>query len=322
MKRRLIIIVLGMLFFSAISANYVIAQAHYPTRVVEIISTNAAGGGLDFALQLFKPRVEKIIGQPLIINYISTGGGVAGSLQAKASKPDGYTLMASTISTLVSKPLTQKKTPFTLDDFTPIVNLTAIPQVFCVKDDSPYKTMTDFIRAAKTKKMTYATPGTFTNCHILMEALSRVAGFQAIHVPNKGTSAGAIAVMGGHLDMLVSAASGFVGPGKLRILAVAEETRLPELPDVPTLKELGYPVVITSLDALWGPKGIPNEIVRTLFDAHKKAYADNKSEMDHAAKAGEQTVSVMSGEEMKKRYQSQYDLFKKILPEIGVADQK
>lgn len=322
MKDKMLLFVLGVLVVSLMSVDYASGQTRYPNRIVEVISTNAAGGGLDLALQLFKPKVEKILGQPMILNYISTGGGIAGSLQAKASKPDGYTLMASTISTLVSKPLTQKKVPFTLDDFTPILNLTAIPQVFCVKDDSPYKTMADFIRAAKTKKMTYATPGTYTNCHILMEALTRAAGFQAIHVPQKGASAGAIAVMGGHIDMMVSAASGFVGPGKLRILAVAEEDRLAELPDVPTLKELGYPIVITSFDALWGPKGISNEIVNNLFEAYKKAYAENKNELDKTAKAGEQTVCILDGVNMKKKYQTQYDLFKKILPEIGVADRK
>ncbi len=258
----------------------------------------------------------------MIVNYIATGGGIAGSLQVRAAKPDGYTLLGTTISIMVSKPLTQKKVPFTLDDFTPIANLTAMPQVMCVKDDSPYKTMTDFINAARTKKMTYATPGAYTNCHILMETLSRAARFQAIHIPQKGALAGSVAVMGGHIDMLVSAASGFIGPGKLRPLAVAEEERLPDMPDVPTLKELGYPIVITSFDSIWGPKGIPKEIQDVLFKAFTKAYADNKQEMDKAAKAGDQRVLVLDGPETRKQYQIQYDLFKKILPELGVGGEQ
>jgi tripartite-type tricarboxylate transporter receptor subunit TctC len=128
--------------------------------------------------------------------------------------------------------------------------------------------------------------------------------------------------MGGHIDILVSAASGSIGPGKLRPLAVAEEERLAEMPDVPTLKELGFPIVITSFDSLWGPKGIPKEILDILFKAHTKAYAENKQEMDKAAKAGDQKILILDGPETKKRYQTQYDLFKKILPEIGVGDQK
>jgi len=322
MKHRLILVT-GILFLGATFAGQAFAQtAAYPTRVIDLVSANAAGGGLDFALQLFKPRVDKVLGHPMIVNYIATGGGIAGSLQVRAAKPDGYTLLGTTISIMVSKPLTQKKVPFTLDDFTPIANLTAMPQVMCVKDDSPYKTMTDFINAARTKKMTYATPGAYTNCHILMETLSRAARFQAIHIPQKGASAGSVAVMGGHIDMLVSAASGFIGPGKLRPLAVAEEERLPDMPDVPTLKELGYPIVITSFDSIWGPKGIPKEIQDVLFKAFTKAYADNKQEMDKAAKAGDQRVLVLDGPETKKQYQIQYDLFKKILPELGVGGEQ
>ncbi len=321
MKKAQIFLISMMLVYSAMSANFASGQTNYPSRAVEIISPNAAGGGLDFALQLFKPRLEKVLGQPVIINYKPVAGGITGTLYAKECKPDGYALMASTISTLVLPQLTKKGATYTLDDFTPICNLTSIPVVFCVKEDSPYKTMQDFIRAAKTKKMRYASPGTYYNAHILMEALSKEAGFQAIHVPQTGAAAGMTAVMGGHLDILVAASAGFAGPGKLRIIASAEEKRLDDFPDVPTLKELGYSLVIESLDSLWAPKGVPKEVVNTLFEAHKKAYVENRGEMDRVARTGEQRIFLLGGEDLKKRYRDQYDFFKKMLEEMGVVKQ-
>ncbi len=321
MKQERIILIFGIFVLLATSTTFASAQVSYPNRAVEIISPNAAGGGLDFALQLFKPRVEKILGKPLIMNYKPGAGGVQGTLYAKDAKPDGYTLMAATVSTLVLPPLTKKGATYTTDDFTPVCNLTAIPLLFCVKEDSPYKSMQDFIRAAKNKKMTYSTPGTYYNVHILMEALSREAGFQATHVPQTGTAAGMTAVMGGHIDMLVAGSAGFAGPGKLRIIASAEEKRLDDFPDVPTLKELGYPLAIEALDSLWAPKGVPKEIIQVLFDACQKAYAQNKAEIDKVAQSGEQRVFILTGEELKKRYENQYQFFKKILTGMGVIRQ-
>jgi tripartite-type tricarboxylate transporter receptor subunit TctC len=321
MKKERIILISTILFLSAMSANLTSGQTNYPNRVVEIISPNAAGGGLDFALQLFKPKLEKILGQPVIINYKAVAGGVGGTLYVKECKPDGYTLMGSTFSTLVIAQMTKKGASYKLDDFTPICNLTSVPTFFCVKEDSPYKTMQDFIRMAKTKKMKYASPGTYYSAHILMEALSKRAGFQAIHIPQTGTAAGMTAVLGGHLDILVAASSGFTGPGKLRIIAAAEEKRLEDYPDVPTLKELGYPLVVENLDSLWAPKGVPQEIVNRLFQAHKKAYLENKGEMDRLAKMGEQRVFLLEGEDLGKRYRDHYDFFKEMLEEMGAVKQ-
>ena len=130
MKKGEIILAFGVLVFSVMLATMVSAQESYPTRAVEVVSPNAPGGGLDFALQLFKPRVEKVLGKPLIINYRSGAGGIQGTLYAKDAKPDGYTLMAATVSTLVLPTLTKKGATYGMDDFTPICNLTSIPHPF------------------------------------------------------------------------------------------------------------------------------------------------------------------------------------------------
>jgi tripartite-type tricarboxylate transporter receptor subunit TctC len=300
------------------NTSLALGSSDYPNRPIEIICPTAPGGGLDYALNLYKNKVEKILGQPIFISYKSGAAGATGTVYAKSCKPDGYTLMGSTISTLVIPPLSKKGAGYTIDDFTPICNLTSIPTAFCVKQDSPYKTMKDFIQAAKTKKMKYATPGAFTNVHILMEALSREAGFQAIHIPHTGAAAGMAAVLGGHVDMLVAASAAFIGPGRLRLLATAGEKRLEDHPDVPTLKELGYPLVIESLDGLWAPKGISKESVDKIFKAHRKAFEQNREEITKLALMGDQTIHILNGEELRKKYQGQYEFYKKTLGEIGM----
>ncbi len=318
-RKRWIVLLISFITFIPGGVSLSTAASDYPTRAIEVIIPVAAGGGLDFAMNLFKSRVEKVLGQPFIFMYKPGAAGATGTLYATGCKPDGYTLVASTISTLVIPPLTKKGAGYTLDDFVPICNLTSIPQVFCIKDDSPYKTMKDFIQAAKTKKMKYATPGTFTNAHILMEAFSKMAGFQAIHIPYAGSSAGMAAVLGGHIDMLVAASGGFLGPGKLRLLAIAnvEQKRLEDHPNIPTLNELGYPLPIGSLDGLWAPKGTPKDMANKIYEAHKKAYEENRGEINKLAKVGDQTVFLTTGEELRRLYQEQHEFYKKMLGEMG-----
>jgi len=147
--------------FSAMAAE------NYPTRPVEIISPNAPGGGMDFTLNLFKRQGREDPGSTDHHQLQTRCGGCHRTVYAKAAKPDGYSLMAASISTLVLPPLSKRGAAYSLDDFTPICTLTTIPLVFCVREDSPYKTMQEFIQAAKTKKMKYATHGAFTTAPYL-----------------------------------------------------------------------------------------------------------------------------------------------------------
>ena len=299
-------------------ASLSMAASDYPTRPIEIILPNAPGGGMDFIFTLFKDKVEKVLKQPMIFTYKPGAAGMTGTLYAKASKPDGYSLLAASISTFVLPPLTRKAAEYTLDDFTPICNLTTIPLAFCVKEDSPYKTMQEFIQAAKTKKMKYGTHGAFTTAHICMEALGKSGGFQAIHIPYKGAAAGMTAALGGHVDMAVSGTTAYVGPGKLRLLAIASDKRLEGYPDVPTLRELGYPVYVGQIYySLWGPKGIPKEIVSKVYEAYRKALEENRGEITKMARDQEHTILFFAGEELKKSYQTQSDFYKKMLEEMG-----
>jgi tripartite-type tricarboxylate transporter receptor subunit TctC len=316
MKKSCVILAVCLITLIMNGAHSGGAAAGYPTRPVEIISPNAPGGGMDFVLTLFKGPVEKILKQPIIFTFKPGAAGLTGTLYAKSLKPDGYSLLAASPSTFILPPLTRKTADYTLDDFTPILNLTTIPQAFCVREDSPYKTMRDLIESAKTKKLQYSTHGAYTVAHIAMEALGKMAGFKAIHIPYKGAAAAMTAAVGGHVDMACSATTAFVGPGRLRLLAVASDHRLEGFPDVPTLKELGYPIYGQVYYSIWGPKNIPEEIVGTLTDAFEKGFQQNQEEITKIAKSQEHTILLLKSKELKKSFQEQHEFYKKFLAEF------
>jgi tripartite-type tricarboxylate transporter receptor subunit TctC len=292
-----------------------IVASDFPIRPIEIISPNAPGGGMDFINTLFKGGVEKILKQPIIMTYKTGAAGMTGTLYVKGLKPDGYSLLAASISTFVLPPLTRKTADYTFDDFTPICNLSTTPLALCVKEDSPYKTMREFIQAAKTKKMQYATHGAFTTAHITVEALGKVAGFQPLHIPHKGAAAAMTAALGGHVDLACAATTSFVGPGKLRLLAVASDKRLDSYPDVPTLKELDYPNVGQVYYSIWGPKGIPEGIVGTIYEGYVNAFQQNREEMIRMANGQDHTILLLNGKELRRTFQEQHDFYRKFLAE-------
>jgi tripartite-type tricarboxylate transporter receptor subunit TctC len=290
--------------------------ADYPIRPIELIQPNAPGGGMDFIHTLFKPKVEKILKQPFIFTYKTGAAGMIGTMHVKGLKPDGYSLLAASPSTFILPPLTRKTADYTLDDFTPICNVSTIPLAFCVKEDSPYKTMKDFIEAAKTKTIKYATHGSFTSAHISMEAVGKMAGFRPIHIPYKGAAAAMTAALGGHVDAAFSGTTAFVGPGKLRVLAVASERRIEGLPDVPTFMELGYPINAHTYYSLWGPLGIPEDIVGKIYKAHVTAFEENRGELNKIAGGQEHNILILNPKELRNAYQKQHDFYKKFLAEL------
>jgi tripartite-type tricarboxylate transporter receptor subunit TctC len=317
-KRGWMIFITGMLIFSEISLCQ--AASDYPNRYIDLIIPYAPGGGSDVASRFYKDKVEQVIGQPLVYTYKPGAAGVVGSVYAKECKPDGYTLLVASISTMVLPPLTKRGagTDYTMDDFTPVCIITYNPMIFCVRADSPYKTMQDFIKAAKTKKMKYSSHGVFTTAHIGMEALGRAAGFQATHIPYSGGAAAAMtAVLGGHVDMSVCGPTGM--EAQLRILAVAQDKPWELHPEVPTMKDVGYAIKGEIYYSLWTPKGTPREIADKIYRAYKKALEDNREEITKRAVTANQIAMVTTPEELLRVYRASSDFYKKEIEKMGPA---
>jgi tripartite-type tricarboxylate transporter receptor subunit TctC len=250
----------------------------FPNRPVTFLVPWPPGGSTDLSMRAIAVIAEKHLGQRIVIE---NRPGVSGTMGAQAlaggARPDGYTIAQMPIT--VFRLPHMMKTPYDpMQDFTWIVHLTGYTFGVVVRADSPWKTWGDVIAHARANpgKLTYATPGNGTSLHITMENIAQRDGIQWTQVPFKGYAEGATALLGGHVD-LHSDSSGWaesVNAGKLRLLVVWTGQRTKRFPNVPTLKELGYPIVSTSPYGLAGPKGMDPAVTKTLHDAFKKALED------------------------------------------------
>ena len=250
----------------------------YPTKPITLIVPWPAGGSTDLSMRAIADSASKVLGQPITIDNKAGGSGTVGpATMAAASKPDGYTIAQLPI-TVFRLPLMQEVSWDPAKDFSYIIHLTGYTFGVTTNAESQFKKWQDVIDFAKANpgKVTYATPGTGTSLHIGMEQIAALAGIKLTQVPFKGGAETNAAVLGQH-TMLQADSTGWrplVDAGKLRLLMVWTSVRSPNFPDVPTLKELGYPMVYDSPFGIAGPKGMDPKIVAKLHDAFKKALDD------------------------------------------------
>jgi tripartite-type tricarboxylate transporter receptor subunit TctC len=262
----------GMLISAAAGAQ------DYPTKPITLIVPWPAGGSTDIAMRAIADSASKVLGQPIAIDNKAGGAGTVGpATMAVASKPDGYTIAQLPIP-VFRLPLMQEVSWDPSKDFSYIVHLTGYTFGVTTNAESQFKTWKDVIDYAKQNpgKVTYATPGTGSSLHIGMKQIAAMAGIKLTQVPFKGGAETNAAVLGQH-TMLQADSTGWrplVDAGKLRLLMVWTSARSPNFPDVPTLKELGYPMVYDSPFGIAGPKGMDPKIVAKLHDAFKQALDD------------------------------------------------
>lgn len=250
----------------------------FPERPVTLIVPWPAGGGTDIALRALAETTSKHLGQRVVVeNRPGAGGTVGPAWMAKNAKPDGYVVSQIPI-TVFRMPHMTKADWDPLNDFTYVIHLTGYTFGVVVRADSPIKTWKDLIAFARANpgKLTYGTPGTGTTLHITMEEIAAREGVKFLHVPFKGNADATTALLGGHI--IASADSTgwgeLVDAGKLRMLVTWGAQRTKRWPNVPTLKELGYPIVSASPYGIAGPKGLDPRTVRVLHDAFRKGMED------------------------------------------------
>jgi len=261
----------------AVAAPAALAQA-FPSRPITLIVPWPAGGSTDRHLRALAEIAGKNLGQNVIVQNVPGGGGTTGpGNMALQAKPDGYTIAQFPMG-MLRIPHMQKMQWNPLTDFSFIVGVTGYTFGFVVKADSPYKTFTDYVEAARKQpgKIDFGSTGTGTSPHLLIEEMSDAAKVALNHIPFKGNADLMQALLGGHV-MAASDATGwdkFVDAGQMRLLVTFGEARIKKWPNVPTAKELGYNVVANSPYGLVGPKGMDPAVMKTLHDAFKKAMDD------------------------------------------------
>jgi tripartite-type tricarboxylate transporter receptor subunit TctC len=222
------------------------AQA-YPARPVKIIVPFTAGSATDIIARVVADYLGKSMGQPFVVENKPGAGGIVGTEQAKNSAPDGYTLVAAGSGPFGINPGVYSKLPYDpLRDFELIGNIVLTPQALVVGSQTPYRTLKDFVAAAKAKpgEIAYASLGNGSTSHLTMEAFQATSGIKLNHIPFKGSSDAQTQIIGGSVPVMSDTVPGVlaqVKAGKLRAIGVAIPQRSPYLPDVPTIAEQGYP---------------------------------------------------------------------------------
>ncbi len=249
----------------------------FPTKPVTITTTFGAGTPIDLANRVLANRVEKMLGQPFIINNNPTGAGmVALSLVAK-EKPDGYHLLFGTTTTVVWVPHF-RKVNVKHSDFTQIMQFGKPAVGLVVKADAPYKSLKEFVEYAKKNpgKISYSATGKGTPKQVVMDVIAKQEGIQWTFIPYDADNLALTALLGGHVDVCSASPVWIphVQQGRLRLLATYGENRMKLFPEAPTLKEVGYNFMDPAVYLLAGPKGIPPAIVRKLDESFHKAMDD------------------------------------------------
>jgi len=251
--------------------------AEYPTKPITLVIQYPPGGSTDLTARALANAARKYLGQPIICENKSGGGGTVGVALVAAKPADGYTIGVVTSSPTIAYHM--GKLNFNpIDDLTHILRWGGYLFGTVVQADSPWKTLPELINHVKQhpKTVTYGSPGVGTPPHLAMEELSSLAGMQLLHMPYKGIAENNAALLGGHIDV-ISDSSGWaplVDAGKFRLLATYGYQRSARYPQVPTLRESGYDMVSPGPIGLIGPKGLPKPMIQRLHDAFKKAMDD------------------------------------------------
>jgi tripartite-type tricarboxylate transporter receptor subunit TctC len=263
----------------------------YPAKPITVIVPQAAGGANDTIARVVAQKLSEQLGQSVVIeNRVGAGGNVGTAAAAKA-RPDGYTVMITADSAQVINPFLYQSTGFDpVKDFEPVAPLARAGYVLVAHPSFPASNVSELVALAKAApgKYAIASAGNGTLNHLIGEMLQKAADIKLVHVPYRGAAAAATDVVGGQVPLSVQSmpsSIGFIRAGKLKVLGVVNERRLPALPDAPTIGETLKGFGATPWYGMFAPAGTPKEIVRLLQDEVAKAL-DSAEARDKLAVVG------------------------------------
>jgi tripartite-type tricarboxylate transporter receptor subunit TctC len=243
----------------------------WPTRPVRIISTFAAGGTADILARIVAEHMSTAFGQQFFVEVRAGAAGAIGVQAVVNSPPDGYNFVVTNVTLLCLAPIVNPKLGYhPTRDLTNIGLIAGSPIVFAVNSGSGIKTLKDFITRAQQseKPLTYSSSGLGSSGHLVAELFKQVAKLKFEHVPYRGASQGLADLVGGHIvfsAQTLSSSAALLRGGTLTPIAITANERVPDFPDVPTFKELGFPEVIANIwFSLSGPAGLPADLTQKL----------------------------------------------------------
>ena len=291
---------------------------NYPSKPIRLVVPFAAGGTTDLMARIVAEPLGKLLGQTVVVDNKSGGGGVLGASEVARAAADGYTLGLATASSNATNPAINPKVPYDpLRDFSPITNMAATPNVLAINPAFPAKDFAGLLAELRRKpgQYDYASSGTGGIGHLQMELFKNLTKTFIVHIPYSGGGPALRDTLGGQVMIIfdnLPSALPHIKDKRLIAMAVATPERLPELPGVPTFKELGLePVNRPAFYGIYGPKGMPKELVQKLNAALLKVLQDPA-----VIKRIEATGSKVIGntpEQFAQQLKAEFEVYKKVV---------
>jgi tripartite-type tricarboxylate transporter receptor subunit TctC len=321
--RPITVVSLIALALAGLGGGWASAQTDYPNRPIEFIIPFPPGGPADTAARIIQPQLSATLGVPIVLVNKPGGGGALGADFVAKSKPEGYTVYATTNSTLTIITAMQPDLPYRAADFVPIGSYMADMGVITSRAEAPWKTLEELVDYARKNpgKLNYGSAGLGTVSFFTVELFKLSYGLDIVHVPFQGTGPVKNAILGGHVN-LASSGFGSMAPlikaGNLIPLVTTAPGRLAQFPDVPTMAEKGFPEATLNIwMGLYVPAKTPKEIVDKLVKALDRTMKD-PSVIAAVDKAG-MAVDYRDPDATRKLLETEHESVKKVVGKLGIG---
>jgi tripartite-type tricarboxylate transporter receptor subunit TctC len=299
------------------------ADEPFPTRPITLVAPFPPGGQADLMARPTAAAMEKLLKSPVAVVNKTGAAGAVGMAYVANAKPDGYTLLMALSSISIipeADKLFDRKPAYTMDQLVPVALVSADPTILVCRSDRPWKSVKELVDDAKKRpeQISYSSSGIYGTLHMAMEMLVSSAGIKLKHLPTGGAAPALTALLGGHVDCMASGPAvvlPHIKAGKLRALAGWGDKRLAVLPDLPTLKELGYDAEFYIWAGMFAPRGVPESVMKKLRDTVRAAVGE--PEFKGAMDKMETPIAYLDAPEFQKFWDKDAKMLAEAIKRVG-----